>query len=287
MRAWSSLALACFFPAAASGQAEVRWLPATLTEGSLFIIVAATTDSGFIPLRGKLNGEPLHFEPSNTGYRSLAAVPVGAPDSIPVELHVATDSGIVEGVIAWIPVARRQFARERIRTSPEFARTPDAALAARISAERERTREVQRGTHDRPALWRGGFALPRRSAITSRFGTQRIVNGAEGGRHWGTDLAGRTGAPVRASNRGIVALAGEFYYGGRLVYLDHGAGLITGYLHLSELLVSQGDTVETGQIIGRVGATGRVTGPHLHWLANYGRISVDPMSLLEIVVTRR
>jgi hypothetical protein len=279
---WSTLALACFIPAAASGQAEVRWLPGALIEGSLFTVVTLMSDPAFVPLRGTLNGEPLHFRPSTNGYRSLAAVPVGAPDSIPLELHVATDSGIVEGVIAWIPVARRQFARERIRTSPEFAKPPDAALAARIAAERERIREVQRGTHDRPPLWSPAFQKPRPSAITSRFGTQRIVNGAEGGRHWGTDLAGRTGAPVRATNRGVVALTGDFYYGGRLVYLDHGAGLITGYLHLSEVLVAPGDTVQAGQIIGRVGATGRVTGPHLHWLANYGRISVDPMSLLEI-----
>jgi murein DD-endopeptidase MepM/ murein hydrolase activator NlpD len=87
---------------------------------------------------------------------------------------------------------------------------------------------------------------------------------------------------VLAANRGVVALVGDFYYSGRVVYLDHGRGLVTAYLHLSQVDVAAGDTVERGSLVGRVGATGRVTGPHLHWMVRYGRVSLDGLRLLEL-----
>jgi murein DD-endopeptidase MepM/ murein hydrolase activator NlpD len=98
----------------------------------------------------------------------------------------------------------------------------------------------------------------------------------------GTDFAGATGAPVRAVNRGVVRIVDAFYYGGNVVYVDHGSGLTSAYLHLSQQAVAAGDTVARGQVIGRVGATGRVTGPHLHFIVRYGSITVDPMSLFAI-----
>jgi murein DD-endopeptidase MepM/ murein hydrolase activator NlpD len=99
-------------------------------------------------------------------------------------------------------------------------------------------------------------------------------------RHLGVDLAGTVGAPVRAANRGVVALVADFYLAGTAIYVDHGEGLVTGYFHLSESEVVVGDTVARGAIIGRVGATGRVTGPHLHWIARYGTVTVDPLSVV-------
>ena len=95
----------------------------------------------------------------------------------------------------------------------------------------------------------------------------------------GTDFAGAVGAPVRSSNRGIVRLVGAFYLGGNVIYIDHGDGLVTAYLHRSRQLVQVGDTVARGALIGNVGATGRVTGPHLHLITRYGTITVDPASL--------
>jgi murein DD-endopeptidase MepM/ murein hydrolase activator NlpD len=87
---------------------------------------------------------------------------------------------------------------------------------------------------------------------------------------------------VVAANRGVVRIVDAFYYGGNVVYLDHGEGLTSAYLHLSKQLVSAGDTVERGQVIGQVGATGRVTGPHLHLIVRYGAVTVDPVSLFAI-----
>src|SRR5690606_763408 len=107
-------------------------------------------------------------------------------------------------------------------------------------------------------------------------------NGRVTSRHMGTDYAGAVGAPVHAANRGVVRLVESFFLGGNVVYLDHGGGLVTAYLHLSEHAVAVGDTVEQGDVIGKVGATGRVTGPHLHWITRYGSITVDPASVLRM-----
>jgi murein DD-endopeptidase MepM/ murein hydrolase activator NlpD len=159
---------------------------------------------------------------------------------------------------------------------------PDSAIQARIDSEIARAKEVSQQSHETPRLWRGQFGLPRPSRITSRYGTTREYNGAITSRHLGTDFAGAVGQPVAAAARGVVALVGNFYLAGHAVYIDHGGGLVTGYFHLSRVKVAAGDTVRAGQVIGEVGRSGRVTGPHLHWIARYGGITVDPMSLLDL-----
>ena len=101
-------------------------------------------------------------------------------------------------------------------------------------------------------------------------------------RHLGVDFRGAVGEPVRAANRGVVALVDNFFLAGNVIYIDHGGGLVTAYFHLSKPLVSAGDAVARGQVIGLVGATGRVTGPHLHWAARYGAITVNPLDLVSL-----
>jgi murein DD-endopeptidase MepM/ murein hydrolase activator NlpD len=169
-----------------------------------------------------------------------------------------------------------------LRVAPAFGRQPDSATRARIERESSRAVEVARQAHGTPRLWERPFVAPRDTRITSRFGGGREYNGTITSRHMGTDFAGATGTPVRATNRGVVRIVDAFFYGGNVIYLDHGAGVSTAYLHLSEQLVAPGDTVQRGQVIGRVGATGRVTGPHLHFIARYGAVTVDPMSLLSV-----
>jgi murein DD-endopeptidase MepM/ murein hydrolase activator NlpD len=128
--------------------------------------------------------------------------------------------------------------------------------------------------------------LPRNSQVTSGFGDGRVFNGRLASRHLGLDLRGFTGDTVVAAARGVVAITERFLLAGNVVYLNHGAGVLSAYFHLSEQLVEVGDTVEAGDPVGRVGATGRVTGPHLHWVVRYGRTSVDPRSLVEATESR-
>jgi murein DD-endopeptidase MepM/ murein hydrolase activator NlpD len=237
-------------------------------------------------ISGEAAGEPLHFErQTDSTFRALMGVPVEAGDSIALSLRVK-GSDRVDTVFISLPVHGANYPSELLSVAPAYAR-PDSAAAARIETEIAKSRQISRQSQDRSRIWRGPFQLPRRSRITSRFGTARVYNGEVQSRHLGTDFAGSVGAPVRAAGKGVVALVADFYLAGRAVYIDHGAGLVTGYFHLSRIDVRKGQRVVAGQRIGAVGRTGRVTGPHLHWIARYGAISVDPMSLLNLVNSNR
>jgi hypothetical protein len=245
-------------------------------QGSLFRLRALLPSSwpGDSAPAGELAGQRLHFvRTAPRTFEALAPVPVDAPDTL-----VAT----VAGHPAPIAIARGDFPVERLRVAPEFGREPDLALAERLERESERARDVGCQAQLTPRLWRAPFTRPRPGRITSGFGRAREYNGTVTSRHTGTDFAGAVGAPVRATNRGVVRLVDRFYLGGNVVYVDHGAGVVSAYLHLSRTDVAAGDTVARGQVLGGVGSTGRVTGPHLHWVVRYGTVSVDPMSLLAV-----
>ena len=253
-------------------QQDISWEPAVPRQGSLITISAPGA------LTGEVAGEPLHFHDG----QAFAAVPLSTADTATVNVLYLRWDGSIQGRRARVPVSERPQSRERIRVPRRFTVPPDSALQARIDRERAMTRDVARRAHAVPSLWRGHFIRPRIARVTSPFGGGRVVNGVRRSVHYGLDLDGRTGEPIKASNRGVVALVADLFYGGKTVYLYHGAGLITVYHHMSKALVAAGDTVESGQVIGRVGATGRVTGPHLHWGAQYGVISFDPDDLLTI-----
>jgi murein DD-endopeptidase MepM/ murein hydrolase activator NlpD len=247
-------------------------------KGALFRVRVSGTSS---QLTGHVAGETLHFATDSSGSESLAAVPIDAPDSLVVVVRCA-NNGDVDSVMTRIAVAGGDYPIERLRVAPAFGRPPDSATAARIARETRRAGEVATNAHDTPRLWNEPFVAPRDSRITSGFGGGREYNGAITSRHMGTDFAGATGSPVRAANRGVIRIVDAFFYGGNVVYIDHGAGLSSAYLHLSKQLVASGDTVQRGQVIGNVGATGRVTGPHLHFIVRYGSVTVDPLSLLAV-----
>ena len=125
------------------------------------------------------------------------------------------------------------------------------------------------------------FVPPLLGQPTSAFGTRRIYNGKPRSPHPGLDLRAATGTTVNSSGAGRVGLAQELYYSGNTVIVDHGGGLFTLYAHLSKLLVEVGEYVRAGQAVGLSGATGRVTGPHLHWGAKIGNRPFDPTALLD------
>jgi hypothetical protein len=265
---------------ACGDSAVVAWEPTAPTRGALFRVRVSGV-SGSSTLTGTVAGEALHFMRDSAGAASLAAVPIDGGDSINVVVRcMATDTH--DSLTARVATASGEYPIERLRVAPAFGRPPDPATAARIAAESRRALDVATGAHGTPRLWQEPFQVPRQSRITSGFGGGREYNGTITSRHMGTDYAGTTGAPVAAANRGVVRIVDGFFYGGNVVYIDHGSGLSSAYLHLSQQLVAVGDTVERGQTVGRVGATGRVTGPHLHFIVRYGSVTVDPLSLFAV-----
>ena len=244
-------------------------MPQRPVQGSLVVIAVPAAAAG------TLAGEPLHFEHVAAGYRALAAIPLGADDTVKGE--ITNESGTRHLAIA---VTRRSAPTERLRAADEFVRPPDSALEARLERERAQVRAVLLATHERPRLWNESFVRPVPGRVISAYGTSRTFNATVQSRHRGTDLAGAVGDPIRSANRGVVVIVADHYYAGRSVWVDHGAGLLTVYLHMSATAVAEGDTVARGQVLGKVGMTGRVTAPHLHWSALYGRVGFNPLNLL-------
>jgi murein DD-endopeptidase MepM/ murein hydrolase activator NlpD len=257
-----------------------RALPGALVR--LTLSAAGGAGDSVVSMHGTMAGEPLHFVSAAVGYRAIGAVPVDA--TAPVEARVILNraSGRADTLRSSVEPPPLPPPSEQLAVAPRFGQPLSAATEARVAREGARALAVGRRAHESPARWSEPFLVPRASDITSTFGTGRTFNGRVASRHLGVDFRGAVGAPIRAANRGVVALVDRFYLGGRVVYIDHGGGVVTGYLHLSRALVTAGDTVARGQTIGHVGATGRVTGPHLHWTARYGSLTVNPMDLLEL-----
>jgi murein DD-endopeptidase MepM/ murein hydrolase activator NlpD len=248
----------------------------TLTDG-------APAGDRAVTVKGSLAGEPLHFIPASAGtWHAIGGVPVDAEGALVADAEITHASGHTETtrVRFTLPKVPPPVAQP-LGVDSSFTR-PDPAVDARIARENARAREIGEHAHDSPPMWTAPFIRPRTSVITSPFGSGRLFNGQLTSRHLGVDFRGAVGEPIRAANRGVVALVANFFLAGNVVYVDHGGGIVTAYFHMSKPLVSAGDTVSRGQVIGLIGATGRVTGPHLHWAARYGTITVNPLDLLKI-----
>ena len=176
-------------------------------------------------------------------------------------------------------VSARQFPTRRLSVDPALVNPPPEAQE-RIDRE---SRELAAIWQASPAerLWHAAFVRPVPDAANSAFGTHSIFNGEPKSQHAGADFLSPSGRPVRAPNAGRVVIAGDRYFSGNTVVIDHGQGLFSLLAHLSAIDVKPGDLVAAGAVVGKVGATGRVTGPHLHWAVRLHGARVDPLSLLD------
>lgn len=264
---------------------EISWSPAIPGEGRLFRVqIRASEHTPLLGVHGELAGEELHFiRLDDRVFESLAAIPVGADSAVSAGFRVVYASGGEERFQRTILTTPGFYRHEELRVAPRFGSPLDSADQARLRRDQEMANGAAQRAHRTPRIWTSDVVMPRNSPVTSGFGDGRVFNGQVSSRHMGLDLRGARGDTVLAAARGVVELVEPFLLAGNIVYLNHGAGLLTAYFHLSEQLVAAGDTVEAGDPVGLVGATGRVTGPHLHWVVRYGRTSVDPRSLLEVV----
>lgn len=179
-----------------------------------------------------------------------------------------------------LPVEEAAYDESELRVSRHFVE-PSKAQQARAAKERALIREVLTSASPE-RLWRGSFQRPTSTVETSPFGTRRLLNGKQQSRHLGWDLDGKTGDPILAAQRGRAVLVEDLFYSGGTLILDHGQGLYTLYFHMSGFDVKAGDLVEKGQLVGRVGKSGRVTGPHLHFAVKLADTYVDPKQVLEL-----
>lgn len=179
-----------------------------------------------------------------------------------------------------LPVKPREYAIERVDGLPPSTVTPDPESLARIQEDARMVANARK-RRDSQAFYTKGFKWPSNGRISGVYGSQRILNGEPRRPHFGLDIAAPTGTPVYAPADGLITLAHpDMYYSGGTIILDHGHGLSSSFLHLSEILVEAGAMVKQGDVIGKVGATGRASGPHLDWRMNWLDRRVDPQPLL-------
>ena len=178
-------------------------------------------------------------------------------------------------------VRPKAFPTRRLTLDDAFV-NPPASVDARIAAEAKELATLWTGSEPE-RLWTGAFAPPVPEPANSAFGSRSILNGSPRSPHGGADFAAPSGIPVAAPNAGRVVLAKELYYTGNTVVIDHGLGLFSLFAHLTVVDVRASQAIKAGDVIGAVGATGRVTGPHLHWAVRANGARVDPLSLLALL----
>jgi hypothetical protein len=182
-------------------------------------------------------------------------------------------------------VAPRHFRQRVLKVAPDYV-NPPADLLARITQEAEFMRVLYEHSAPEPT-WRTGFTRPVADRANSSFGTRSIFNGEPRSPHAGTDFLSPSGRPVHAPAGGRIVSARELFFTGNTVVIDHGLGVFSMLAHLSRMDVHEGQDVTAGEVLGRVGATGRVTGPHLHWALRVGAARVDPLAVLTLLNTGR
>jgi murein DD-endopeptidase MepM/ murein hydrolase activator NlpD len=181
-----------------------------------------------------------------------------------------------------ILVIKQKFPVQHL-TLPKDKVDLDEASLIRVKAEQEQVRSVLEGV-SLNRLWHGTFIEPLSGTTTGAFGRLRIINGQARSPHNGEDIAAPMGTDVVAMADGVARLTVDHFFAGKGLFVDHGLGLYSMYFHLSELLVQDGQPVTKGQVIGKVGASGRASGPHLHWAVRVNGARVNPYSLLKLTL---
>ena len=263
------LLLACSALAGIASASDRRTeVPGTVTQGALVV--------GHAEPRSKITiaGRAVRVSDDGTFAFGVSRDEVG-----PLTLRITWFDGAQESIN--VQVTPRDWPIERINGVPPATVNPPPAIAARI--EREQAQVVAaRARDDERVDFAKSFIWPVQGRISGRFGNQRIYNGTPKSAHSGMDIAAPSGTLVEAPASGVVTFAApDLYLTGGTLLLDHGHGVSSNFLHLSRLDVKVGDRVEQGQVIGAVGATGRATGPHLHWGMNWFDVRIDPLLVLE------
>ena len=259
---------------------DVSLTPQNVEAGSPEL-VRVTAPAGSA-VAGEWLGHKLEFFRSDGASEAfaLAGVDVENPSG-PSQLQITLTMGTtVINLSRIVVIEPAHYRTSTLTVAPRFV-APGPAELQRIEAESKlKARVFAASSAERQ--WQGNFQAPVRAEATDSFGTRRVFNGELASIHKGMDFRARSGTPIVADNAGTVVLARPLYYEGNCVILDHGLGLFTMSMHLSRIRVREGQHVRQGQLLGLSGATGRVTGPHLHWAVRWEGAYLDPAKLLRL-----
>jgi peptidase M23-like protein len=278
--------IAGLIPIAAQAATPDVILNPSIVESGAPVLIRLHSPNALVRVEGEWLGRKLQFFPNrdHSSWFALAGVDVEAPAG---SSHLTItgfgspgkDSGSHDYSIT-VPIHPAHYRTSSITVEPKFVE-PGPEEQKKIEADSAAKKKVFATSADKP-LWTGSFLAPVKAAPTDSFGTRRLFNGKLASIHKGTDFRAASGTPVHAGNSGTVVLAQPLYYEGNCVMIDHGLGLMSISMHLSRIDVKPGQQVTRGQQIGLSGATGRVTGPHLHWAIRWQGAMLDPARLLRL-----
>jgi Peptidase family M23 len=272
------LAASSFAQPQESTKAIVSFTPAVVVAGSPELIVI--TSPGITRAEGEWLGRKLEFFQRGEKWIALAGVDVEAQPGIAV-VHITAEThrGSLD-LSQTVEVHPAHYRTGTLTVQPKFAE-PGPEELKEIDSDKEIKDKVFAVSASDP-LWHGNFLAPVHAPPTDSFGTRRMFNGKLASIHKGMDFRAPQGTVVRASNSGVVVLARRLYFEGNCVIIDHGLGLYTLSMHFSRIDVHEGQHVVAGDRLGLSGATGRVTGPHLHWAVRWQGAYLDPAKLLQL-----
>jgi len=266
--------LAPLLVALLAGAPSLDLVPSTVRPGD--VVLLRVTGAAAVP-RGSLAGRTLAFwRTGEEEWRALAPLPIETPPGDMAVRVQAAGTALATG----LAVVEPGFTHHAITVDRRFVEPP-RSVKRRIAADHKAFARAFAQPFA-PPLFQGAFDWPRRAPTSGRYGDQRVLNGKVASVHYGLDITGPRGAPVAAANDGQVVIARDAYFSGNTVVVWHGADLYTAYFHLDRIAVRDGQRVRKGEVLGELGATGRATGPHLHWGVKVGGLYVDPESLLGI-----
>ena len=264
--------------------ALVTWQPAKPVNGSP-VLFQVSADSATRAISGTWLGHEVTLARVGTGklWYALAGVPLEtAPGTYDLNLMETRADGKTLRVVQTIKVGRAVYPKITVRVAKQYTQ-PNPEQVKEAQADKG-VKQMTFGALTPERLWSGPFVPPVSVGISDVFGTARVFNQEVRSRHQGLDYAAPTGTPVHAVNRGTVILARPLYFEGNCVVVDHGQGLLSLYLHLSEFRVKEGDEVESGQLIGLSGGSGRASGPHLHLAIRWQGVYLNPAILMKLKI---
>ena len=269
-------------PLPAGPAVQVSFTPKIIKQGDVLLITVKAGPE-IHTISGTLFDKTIRFyrNPERDVYIALVGIDLDAdPKRYTLSLSLEDER---EGIIKKdfeIQVASEDFRTQHL-TLPKEKVDLDEETLKRVNREKEEIDKIWDISTAGP-LWDGNFIRPVEGVIDDNFGFRRIINGEPRSPHTGIDIDAPEGAPVYAANQGRVVFTGEQFFSGKGLVIDHGLGLLTMYFHLSKILVTEGEGVKKGQVIARVGKTGRATGPHLHWGLRLNGARVNPASMLNL-----
>lgn len=279
---WSAM---LSYPAAAATPMDVSLAARAFQPGELVVVTVSPTVDASLVTVSAFGRTVSAFLAGPRRWEALVGIDVAQPPgTYRLRVDVSGADTVPQTTTRRMAIVARTFPTRRLRVDPSFVE-PDAKTVERISREQAFLGETFKQSAQ-SRLWEAPFARPVPGQATSAFGARSVFNGQVRGQHTGADFVGATGTPIVAPNAGRIVAARDLFFTGNTVIIDHGLGVFSTLAHLSRVDVVEGATVEAGAVIGLVGATGRVTGPHLHWSLRVAGARVDPESLLQLLGKR-